>query len=93
MASDEFLRRIDAHMARGNEHMARGNELMEEVRHEHQLNRAAFAENSRVLARLTDVLVLIDRNQRELQAEVRAQTEAIFRMLDRSDDDAGPATA
>jgi hypothetical protein len=92
VASDEFLRRIDEHMARSNEHMARGNELMDEVRREHQLNRAAFAEMMRVTARLTEVLDRIDQSQRDLQDEVRAQTKAIFRLIDRFDA-GGPGTA
>ena len=104
VASDEILKRIDEHMARGNEHMARGNELMEEIRREHQLNRgehqlnrrehelnrAAFAENARVMTRLTAVLERIDRSQQSLQAEIRdhrdetrVQTQAILKLLDR----------
>jgi hypothetical protein len=88
-------------MARGNEHMARGNELMEEIRQqhelnrrEHELNRLAFAETARVMSRLGDVLERVDRSQRELQDEVRAQTRAIFKLIDRFENGgAGPATA
>ena len=108
MASDEFLRRIDEHLAHGNEHMARGNEhmargnelmargneLMAEVREEMRLNRAAYAEGARVTARLTQVLVRVDQSQRDLQDEIRAQRDAIFRMLDRFENGgAGPAPA
>lgn len=67
-----------------------------------ELNRAAFAENARVTARLTEVLDRVDRSHRALQAEIsdqreeiRAQTQAILRRLDRFNGGGatGPATA
>ena len=88
-------------MASGNEHMARGNELMEEIRREHELNRAAFAENAMVMSRLSEVLERFDQTQLRMQAtldglraEVRAQTEAIFKLIDRFENGGtGPAPA
>ena len=92
MASDEYLERIDRHMERMDRHMERGDQLMDEIRSEVQLtrevvrrNEIAFMENSRVNAELIDAV-------RDLGAEVRAQTHAIFRMLDRFDGGAEPAT-
>lgn len=67
-----------------------------------ELNRAAFAENARVTARLTEVLDRVDRSHRALQAEIsdqreeiRAQTQAVLRRLDRFNGGGatGPATA
>ncbi len=101
MASDEILSRID-------EHMARGNELMEEIKREHELNRRehelsrlAFTENAIVMARLNEVLDRIDRSHGALVArieaqtdEVRANTNAIIRLLNRlGNGGADPAAA
>jgi hypothetical protein len=95
VASDEILNRID-------EHMARGNELMQEIRRqhelnrrEHELNRAAFARNSEILARLVDVIGQMSRRLEDQEGAIRAQTEAIFKVLDRFGDGGGadPASA
>jgi hypothetical protein len=53
-------------------------------------NELAFQENTRVLAEVSAELIS---ELRELGAEVRAQTQAIFRMLDRFDGGAEPAGA
>ena len=100
VASDEILKRIDEHIAQANQHMARGNELMDEIRREHQLNRAAFAENARVMAQLSQVLTRFDRSLEALVARIedqgdaiRANTKAVLRLLDRFGGGAGPAAA
>lgn len=105
MASDEFLTRIDAHVARIDEHMARGNELMEQVRaeieltrisYEHQLHvtREIVRQNRTAFQQVGDVLVEVRDDLRELKAETHAQTEAIFKMLDRfGNGGAEPASA
>ena len=81
--------------------MARGNELMEEIKREHELNRLAFAENARVMARLSEVLDRLDRSHARLVAqiddqsdEIRAGTKAILKLLDRfGSGGPGPAAA
>ena len=55
-------------------------------------NEIAFEEGSRLNAELIESIREIKADLRELGAEVRARTEAIFRMLDRFDGGAEPAT-
>jgi uncharacterized protein YeeX (DUF496 family) len=87
VASDEILKRID-------DHMARGNELMAEIRHEHQLNRAAFAETAQLLGRMVDVLAQMERRLDDQGDAIRANTKAVLRLLDRFGNGGGdPATA
>ncbi|CAN5220458.1 hypothetical protein BH20ACT16_BH20ACT16_14550 [soil metagenome] len=52
MADDEILRRLDAHMVRGNEIMARSNEVMTEFRLEMAEHREAMAEHRQGLAEI-----------------------------------------
>jgi hypothetical protein len=103
MAPDEYLARLDAHLARLDENLAemraqneRGDqqyrELVERMEGEARLtrevvrrNELAFQEGSRMNAEHVNVLRGVTEDLRELGAEVRAQTEAIFRMLDRFD--------
>jgi hypothetical protein len=73
------------------EHQRRANELMEEIRGEMRLNREvirrnvlASQESSRVLSELVETV-------RGMKEEVRAQTQAIFKLIDRLD--GGTATA
>ena len=49
MADDEILRRMDAHMARGNEIMQRSNEVIAENRRAFDENRRAFDENRQAM--------------------------------------------
>lgn len=88
VAEADFLRRIDAHMERGNELMDRSNELMDQ-------NRRAFDDlrtflrdmtvrQERVLGRMADHLA-------DMTQEQRAQRAALFRILDRLDE--GGSTA
>jgi hypothetical protein len=98
---DQILLRLDRHVARGNE-------LMEEVREQHRLNEETYRQGMEFMAHLTErVLGAIDENirairemreemkaeGRENRAQIRAQTEAIFRMMDRFDGNSGPATS
>jgi hypothetical protein len=102
VTSRRALSRIESHLAQANEFMAVSNELMVAIREEMRLgreqreraatsqgeqlqltrevirrNEIAFADSHEVLA--------------ELAVEVRAHTQAIFRMLDRLDGGAAPA--
>jgi len=82
VASDEILSEIKTHIARGNE-------LMEAIRREHELNRGSWERQLHLTRRV------IAHNERafnesvgvmqEMRAEIRAQTEAIFRVIDRLD--------
>ena len=94
MASDEILKRIDEHMARGNVLMAEIRRQHELNQREHELNRAAYAEGMKVMAGLVRV---VDQMRHELvdhSDEIRAQTKAVLRLLDRfGDAGTGPATA
>jgi hypothetical protein len=96
---DEHMERGNEHMERGNELIERGNELMDEVRAEVQLTREvvrrheiAFMDHSRLNAELVDAVREVKVDLRQLGSEVRAQTEAIFRMIDRFDGGTEPAT-
>jgi septal ring factor EnvC (AmiA/AmiB activator) len=99
MASDEVLRSIDGHMARGNEIMARSNEIMD--RHERFLHAVArrLDAQTRRLDRQTDVMAArfdeITAEFRDTRDERRAQTQALLRLLDRlsgGGEQPGPAT-
>jgi hypothetical protein len=72
---DELLRRLDAHVARGNEIMARSNELM-------LRNEIAFRDLRDFLAEQTMALRAL---MVEVKTEMGAQREALFRILDRLD--------
>ena len=83
------MSRLDAHQTRGNEIMARSNEIM-------QANVRAFEANERVIeanARafedlrsfLGDLTLALKLLTDEFRAEMRAQREALFRILDRLD--------
>jgi hypothetical protein len=79
---DELLRRLDGHMERGNEIMARSNELVEENHRVIQENMRAFEDLRSFLGDLTLALRLLTE---DFRAEMRAQREALFRILDRLD--------
>jgi hypothetical protein len=90
MRTKALLRRLDEHMARADEHMARGNQLMEEIREEHRLNRAAFHELRDVTRSAVVMLQGLVEESRETQArlvdmgdEIRANTRAVLPVLDR----------
>jgi len=81
---DELLRRLDAHMERGNEIMARSNEVMAENRMAFEANARAFQDLRDFLGDLTQALRLLTD---EFVAEMRAQRQALFRILDRLEGD------
>jgi hypothetical protein len=106
--SNEHMARGNELMARSNEHMARGNELMAEVRKEHRLNRMAYERGTRLIIGLverqgrafgevvrenTAVIREMREEMRLVRGRLEAQTEAIFRVLDRLDGGNGPAAA
>jgi uncharacterized membrane protein YccC len=72
---DELLRRLDGHTERGNTIMARSNELM-------LRNEIAFRDLRDFLAEQTMALRALTA---EFKAEMGAQREALFRILDRLD--------
>jgi hypothetical protein len=78
---DELLRRLDAHMERGNAIMARSNEVV-------LRNEIAFRGLRDFLAEQTMALHALTA---EFKAEMGAQREALFRILDRLDGPGGPA--
>ncbi len=101
---DPLLSRIDEHMRRSNELVAqiraewarseeRYREEVQITREVVRRNELAFHENSRLNAELVERVREIGVDLRELGAEVRAQTEAIFRMLDRFEGGSEPAGA
>ena len=83
MDHDELLRRLDAHMERGNELMARNTRAFEELSmflHDQTL---ALRGLTREIRKHTD----------ETVAEMRAQRKALFRIFDRLDGNGGTAGA
>lgn len=102
----EFERRIEQHMARGNELMAdvRQEMRLNRVSYERQANvlsnalernREAFERNSAVMAnlierheRVTDGMIEALRDMRD---EIRAETRAIFKVIDRLEGGASAA--
>ena len=92
MPDDEILRRIDAHMERGNE-------LMDENRRAFQDLRTFLREMSlrqervmrEMLQSMQEQAEMIREHRREFVQETRAQRAALFRMLDRLD--GGESTA
>ena len=106
MADDGFLERIDEHMRRSNEVTAEVREEMrltrEEARRRDDESRAFMQEiTTRIerigrdeLRQLRQLGALVTRQSELLlpaREEVRAQTQAIFRLLDRLDPDANGA--
>jgi hypothetical protein len=93
MPDDEFLRRIDAHMARGNEIMQRSNEVIEANRRTFEDLRTFLREltlrHERALgamaSRIEEQTEMLREQRREFVEESRAQRAALFRMLDRLD--------
>lgn len=69
-----ILRRLDAHMERGNEHMARGNELIEQIREDGRRNAETWASTKDVLREL---VLDIRESRRELSYEFRLQREGL----------------
>jgi hypothetical protein len=97
VAEADCLRRIDAHMERGNvlieridAHMERGNELMDQNRRAFEDLRTFLRDmtvrQERVLGRMADHLA-------DMTQEQRAQRSALFRMLERLDDGGSAAGA
>jgi uncharacterized protein (DUF2461 family) len=87
---DELLRRLDMHMARGNVIMARSNVLMEQNRRAFAANERAFRELHSFLGDLTQALRVLTE---EFSSEMRAQRQALFRILDRLDGNGGKGEA
>lgn len=101
---DEHMARGNDHMARGNELMAQVRAEIElsrrsyedQLRITRELNRRneiAIRENSRVTSEQIDAIREIRVGLREVQEEARAQTRAIFQVLDRFSGGAEPAGA
>jgi hypothetical protein len=86
---DELLRRLDGHMERGNAIMARSNELVEENHRVIQENHRVIQENTRAFEDLRsflgDLTLALRLLTEDFRAEMRAQREALFRILDRLD--------
>ena len=93
----EILERLDEHLARGNAYMARGNELMEEIREEHRLNREVYARTMETMLDLSERQERLVNEAvgaiREMREEIRAQTRAIFTVIDRLEGNGGPTAA
>ena len=96
MDHDELLRRLDGHVERGNAIMARSNELVEENHRVIQENHRVIQENHRVIQENTrafedlrsflgDLTLALRLLTEDFRAEMRAQREALFRILDRLD--------
>jgi chromosome segregation ATPase len=75
---DEILKRIDGHMARQNEHMARQERLEERIVQ-------AFDRNGRAWGHAVSAMSAIRESLDDMRSEIRAQTQAISRMIDRLD--------
>jgi hypothetical protein len=101
VADDEILRRIDAHMERGNEIMERSNQVIVE-------NRRAFEDLRTFLRELTlrqerVAQAMIEKIEEQIQEsrklrrefvdESRAQRAALFQILDRLDNGGAAAGA
>jgi HAMP domain-containing protein len=104
----ELLKRLDEHLARGNElhelnirehqlnraSYERGIEMMLGITERHE---RLVEENVRVLRQLTTAfaqgMAEIRSEMKLVRERMEAQTEAIFRMLDRLDGNDGPAAA
>ena len=82
MDQDELLHRLDAHMERGNTIMARSNTIMVRSNELMLRNEIAFRELRDFLAEQTLALRALTS---EFKAEMSAQREALFRILDRLD--------
>ena len=89
MDHDELLRRLDGHVERGNAIMARSNELVEENHRVIQENHRVIQENTRAFEDLRsflgDLTLALRLLTEDFRAEMRAQREALFRILDRLD--------
>jgi hypothetical protein len=88
---DDFLERFDAHLARQDEiiasidgHMARQERLEERVVQ-------AFDRNGRAWGHAVSAMSAIRESLDDMRGEIRAQTQAIWRMIDRLD--GGPQNA
>jgi hypothetical protein len=95
---DELLRRVDAHMERGNAIMAENRRAFEANTRAFEDLRAFLAEQTLALQGLTREILGVSgftrevvRRTDEILAEGRAQREALFRILDRLDGQGGPA--
>jgi len=95
---DELLRRLDAHMERGNAIMAENRRAFEANTRAFEGLRAFLAEQTLALQGLTREILGVSgftrevvRRTDEILAEGRAQREALFRILDRLDGNDGQA--
>ena len=98
MDHDELLRRLDAHMERGNAIMAENRRAFAANTRAFEDLRAFLAEQTLALQGLTREILGVSgftrevvRRTDEILAEGRAQREALFRILDRLDGKDGPA--
>jgi hypothetical protein len=101
VANGELLRRIDAHMERGNELMEQNRRAFEETR---VFMRQLLLRNDKVLGAMQRQIEASTRAIRKLTEdmhrehlefveEMRAQRAALFRILDRLDGNGDPAGA
>ena len=88
MDQDAWIERLDAHMERGNEIMARSNEIMARSSDVMERNEEAFRDLRHYLAAQT---VAMHRLGEEFTAEMRAQRQALFMMVDRLGGNGGTA--
>jgi hypothetical protein len=104
VASDEYLRRIDAHMERGNELMEQNRRAFEGcqqafldlrtfLRETTLRQERIFDSMGRHLEGLTRHVEGLTRYIEDLTQEQRAQRSALFRMLDRLDEGGSAAGA
>jgi hypothetical protein len=83
---EERLRRLDEHMDRGNAIMEHSNEIMQRSNEVMIRNEVAFRDLRDFLAEHT---LAVRAMTAEFTAEMRAQREALFRILDRLDRNGG----
>jgi hypothetical protein len=86
---DELLRRLDAHLERGNTIMARSDVTMRRSNELMLRNEIAFRDLRDFLAEQTMALRALTA---EFKAEMGAQREALFRILDRLDGNGAAGT-
>ena len=84
MTSRRLLAEIKELRLESRGHQQRGNELLEEIRGEMRLNREVIRRNELAFQQGATALG-------ELVEEIRAQTQAIFKLIDRLDGGTAPA--
>jgi hypothetical protein len=90
VASDEILRRLDAHLERIDTHMERGNEIMERSNELIESNREFMQQITLRQERFTERVI---RHLDDLTEEIRAQRGALLRILDRLDNGGATSSA